>query len=138
MNFAAHLTFDQCFNLAEGLLWVGIAGVILVRTLWSAGPRRLGLGAALTFAIFGMSDFIEVVTGAWYAPWPLALLKAACVVSLFVHLVIYIAKHGKRVAELRPPATPKRKRGKFGCAKGTGYYMAPDFDAPLDDFKDYM
>lgn len=33
-------------------------------------------------------------------------------------------------------ATPK-KIPKFGCAKGT-FKMADDFDAPLDDFKDYM
>ena len=33
-------------------------------------------------------------------------------------------------------ATSKRIP-KFGCAKGT-FKMADDFDAPLDDFKDYM
>jgi antitoxin (DNA-binding transcriptional repressor) of toxin-antitoxin stability system len=26
----------------------------------------------------------------------------------------------------------------FGSAKGSILYMADDFDAPLDDFKDYM
>jgi hypothetical protein len=31
---------------------------------------------------------------------------------------------------------PKKER-EFGCAKGD-YWMADDFDAPLDDFKDYM
>lgn len=51
---------------------------------------------------------------------------------------VYITKHGKRVAELRPPARPARKKAKFGCAKGPGFYMAPDFDAPLDEFKEYM
>ncbi|HEX2900191.1 MAG TPA: DUF2281 domain-containing protein [Bacteroidia bacterium] len=30
----------------------------------------------------------------------------------------------------------KLKR-EFGCEKG-GYYMAPDFDEPLEDFKEYM
>jgi hypothetical protein len=28
-------------------------------------------------------------------------------------------------------------RGGFGCVKGD-YWMADDFDAPLEDFKDYM
>jgi prevent-host-death family protein len=51
---------------------------------------------------------------------------------------IYITKHGKRVAELRPTEPPRRKRAKFGCAKGPGFYMAPDFDEPLEEFKDYM
>jgi len=49
---------------------------------------------------------------------------------------IVITRHGKPVAELSPPA--KKKRARFGCAKGPGFYMAPDFDAPLEDFKDYM
>jgi prevent-host-death family protein len=51
---------------------------------------------------------------------------------------IYITKHGKRVAELRPPALEKRTKAKFGCAKGPGFYMASDFDEPLEQFKDYM
>jgi len=31
----------------------------------------------------------------------------------------------------------KKRTPKFGCAKGQ-IYLSPDFDAPLDDFKDYM
>jgi len=29
------------------------------------------------------------------------------------------------------------KKPKFGCAKGQ-FTIAPDFDAPLEDFKEYM
>jgi len=32
---------------------------------------------------------------------------------------------------------PKRKRRHAGTAKGT-YWMAPDFNEPLEDFKEYM
>ena len=49
---------------------------------------------------------------------------------------IMITRHGKRIAEL-VPSKPKKK-AKRGCAKGPGFYMAPDFDAPLEEFKDYM
>lgn len=28
--------------------------------------------------------------------------------------------------------------GKSGCYRKEGFWMAPDFDAPLEDFKDYM
>ena len=38
-----------------------------------------------------------------------------------------------RTAEQRQQ-TPRRP----GTLKGTVKYMAPDFDAPLDDFKEYM
>jgi hypothetical protein len=34
------------------------------------------------------------------------------------------------------PALPKRLQG-FGCLQGK-IRMAPDFDEPLEDFKDYM
>lgn len=52
---------------------------------------------------------------------------------------VRITRRGKLVAELRPPATlEERPRPKFGSAKGLILYMAPDFDAPLDVFKEYM
>lgn len=47
-----------------------------------------------------------------------------------------ITRHGRPVAELRPVAT--NVKAKSGCAKGSSFYMAPDFDAPLDDFRDYQ
>jgi len=49
----------------------------------------------------------------------------------------YITKHGRRVAEVKPVAAPKPKP-RFGSGKGTVLYMAPDFDATPDCFKDYM
>jgi prevent-host-death family protein len=48
----------------------------------------------------------------------------------------YITRHGKKIAELSPVKAEK-KRPKFGCGKGLITYIAPDFDEPLDDFKDY-
>ena len=38
------------------------------------------------------------------------------------------------VAEPRREQQPRRP----GTLKGTVLYMAPDFDAPLEDFKEYM
>jgi hypothetical protein len=38
-----------------------------------------------------------------------------------------------RVHEQRPA----RKIPQFGIAKGAILYMSPDFDAPLEDFKEY-
>jgi prevent-host-death family protein len=48
----------------------------------------------------------------------------------------YITKHGKRIAELRPVLSPARERRR-GKLKGK-IWMAADFDAPLDGFKEYM
>ena len=49
---------------------------------------------------------------------------------------IYITRRGKRVAQLSAAEEPKK--AKFGCAKSPNFYMAPDFDAPLEDFQEYM
>ena len=35
-------------------------------------------------------------------------------------------------------STPETSVRQAGTLKGTVKYMAPDFDAPLDDFKEYM
>ena len=51
----------------------------------------------------------------------------------------YITKHGKRIAEIKPitRVAGKPAMAPPGFAKGK-FWMAPDFDAPLDDFKEYM
>ena len=36
------------------------------------------------------------------------------------------------------PGKNKKEERFFGCMKGVITYMADDFNAPLDDFKDYM
>jgi antitoxin (DNA-binding transcriptional repressor) of toxin-antitoxin stability system len=40
----------------------------------------------------------------------------------------------KLVREARQSSAPRQA----GVLKGTVLFMAPDFDAPLDDFQDYM
>jgi antitoxin (DNA-binding transcriptional repressor) of toxin-antitoxin stability system len=48
-----------------------------------------------------------------------------------------ITRNGEPIASL----SRKSKQQwpcKAGSAKGTGFWMAPDFDAPLEDFKEYM
>lgn len=50
-----------------------------------------------------------------------------------------ITKRGKPVAELRPiGGAQQRARLPFGYRKGSVTHMADDFDAPLDDFREYM
>lgn len=53
--------------------------------------------------------------------------------------VVYrITKRGKPVAELRPIGAGQNKvRLSFGYGEGTVPHIAPDFDAPLDDFREY-
>ena len=44
----------------------------------------------------------------------------------------------QRVLDHLSHSSKPGKRPKFGSAKNDILYMAPDFDAPLEDFKDYM
>ena len=48
----------------------------------------------------------------------------------------YITRRGKRVAELRP-VTQEQLPLEHGCARNDDYYMAPDFDDPLEEMKEY-
>ena len=52
---------------------------------------------------------------------------------------VIITENQIPVARLLPAETAApRKHRQLGTLKGSVLYMAPDFDAPLDDFKDYM
>jgi antitoxin (DNA-binding transcriptional repressor) of toxin-antitoxin stability system len=48
----------------------------------------------------------------------------------------FITRYGRRIAQLGPVREAK-KRPAPGFAKGTFTFVGPDFDAPLDDFRDY-
>ena len=50
---------------------------------------------------------------------------------------LVITENESPVAKLVAPPSPPPAR-KLGGLRGTVLYMAPDFDAPLDDFKEYM
>ncbi len=52
---------------------------------------------------------------------------------------VVITENGKPLVKLTPVLeAPKPKKRRIGGAKGIIEYMADDFDATLEDFKDYM
>jgi len=51
--------------------------------------------------------------------------------------VVTITKQGQPLA-LVTKAVPNSWPCKAGSYKKPGFWMAPDFDAPLDEFKEYM
>ena len=79
-------------NVVEGVLWIAIAGIILARTGRGTDRRRwrIATTAAIGFFWFGISDFIEVGTGAWYRPVWLLMMKAVCVAVLVHCYVRYV------------------------------------------------
>lgn len=87
-NFAAQ------FNLCEGCLWLGIAGIIAWRLRRRVGSAKMDWLLPPTFVVFGISDFIEARTGAFWVPWWLLVVKTACVV---VFLAVGIHHRRERV-----------------------------------------
>jgi prevent-host-death family protein len=51
---------------------------------------------------------------------------------------IIITRGEKPVARLIAAEEAARPTRRLGTLKGTVLHMAPDFDAPLEDFKEYM
>lgn len=81
------LTAFQLANIAEGVLWLFVG--ILVLGIYRS---KAAAGVAVTLMLFGVSDWIEASTGAWWRPWWLLIIKAACVAVLLASLVIYFHK----------------------------------------------
>ena len=77
------------FNFLEALLWLGIAAGFAAVFYRRRKNPRLMLAAGLLFVAFGVSDFVEIKTGAWYRPWWLFAWKAASVVGFFVVFVLF-------------------------------------------------
>jgi len=51
---------------------------------------------------------------------------------------IIITRDNQPIAKLTSLVKPHRPPRKPGTLRGTVLYMAPDFNAPLEEFKEYM
>ncbi len=51
---------------------------------------------------------------------------------------VVITEGERPVARLLPVTTPARETRQLGTLRGTVKHVAPDFDAPLEDFKKHM
>lgn len=61
-------------NAIEGCLWIALGVFAMV--------RRASTGLAIALFAFGISDFVEIRTGAWYEPWWLLTWKTVCVLTI--------------------------------------------------------
>jgi hypothetical protein len=77
------IDLEVVFNRYEAVLWFAFALLCLCASLRpSAKHRRDLLILTAAFGAFGVSDIIESHTGAWWRPWWLFVLKAACVLAM--------------------------------------------------------
>ena len=93
------LGFFEAANYVEAAVWVGMAGWCAFRGVRARIGRMGVLAAALV--MFGLSDVVEVRTGAWYRPWWLLVWKGVCLVTI-VAVLVGIRRGGKRRGESVP------------------------------------
>ncbi len=99
-------------NIIEGIFWLFV-GLLFLAPACRAGEmhRRFCLFGALVFIIFGLSDFYEAQTGAWWEPWWLILWNAVCNIGIAVIIIWYININGgwkNTVAKLNRPVFKKK------------------------------
>jgi hypothetical protein len=71
------------FNYAEAAFWWLLSLLFLVRAVRGEHRwRQDQFILAIAFAGFGLSDLIEVGTGAWWRPWWLLALKTVCLLAI--------------------------------------------------------
>ena len=82
----------ETFNLYEAILWFVIAAVLFTFAIFDKSKRLYKMNlivSALLFFAFGISDLIEMQTGAWWKPFSLLLLKGACIVGFLLCFIKY-------------------------------------------------
>lgn len=84
------MNLAQLSNLLEAFVWFSIAAILLVKSRSARIHARTVLVLAVSFAIFGLTDLIEIQSGAWWRPTWLLALKALCVVSFVLCHVRYL------------------------------------------------
>ncbi len=70
-------------NYLEGVFWISVGLVLGIAGRRSnPGFKKLSLIASVLFVLFGISDFIEAQTGAWWRPLWLLAWKGMCLIAL--------------------------------------------------------
>ena len=89
-------------NYIEAGLWISIGSIFAGFAVRRSNRRRtLSVIASPTFLVFGLSDIMEVRTGAWWKPWPLLALKAACICVMLVLLRAYTRERNSEASSPR-------------------------------------
>src|SRR5438874_12566555 len=84
-------------NYLECVLWCAIGAGFFIRALLRSEARRDVTLAGVTFLFFGISDFVEAHTGAWWRPWWLLVLKGLCLLVFLILLVRYARERRAKV-----------------------------------------
>jgi hypothetical protein len=78
------------YNFIEALFWLLLGLGVLLTGL---KKKRWPLG--LLLMAFGLSDFVEMRTGAWWRPWWLLVWKGLCLLGLVWFAITWIKQKRK-------------------------------------------
>lgn len=100
---------EAVFNGFEAALWLAFAVIVVVRFREAeAGNRNIARVMAAFFVLFGVSDVIEMKTGAWWRPPALLVFKGLCLTGLTVCFVLMVRR--RRIATRVSDAEQERGR----------------------------
>lgn len=84
------MTLVGGINAFEVVWWISCGVVVGTKSLRAKSPPRgRGLLSAVTLVLFGLSDVVELQTGAWWRPWWLLVWKGLCIAILITCAVIH-------------------------------------------------
>ncbi|MCK5106139.1 MAG: hypothetical protein KAQ76_01125 [Elusimicrobiales bacterium] len=73
----------ECFNLIEAILWIGIGlGLYMAHKSFPVKEYKNIVITAILFLLFGVSDIIEIYSGAWWSSWWLLTWKISNGIAL--------------------------------------------------------
>ena len=85
--------FFGVFNFVESVFWMGLGvGLVVYDFMKSKGGMVLKVLGGV-FVVFGVSDIVEVYSGAWWRPWWLLVWKGSCV-FVIVWGILYLWRKG--------------------------------------------
>ena len=73
------MTAFEIVNWTEVFLWPTIGLGCFFASIKKGADRKTLWIVGTAFILFGLSDYIELQTGAWWKPIGLLLLKAGCI-----------------------------------------------------------
>lgn len=95
------------FNLLEAVFWGTVAAAMFKSAILSrSGHFSMLVLAAALFCLFGVSDIVEMYTGAWWRPWWLFIWKGSCVAGLVGVYARYLLARRAADAGVPPQGSP--------------------------------
>jgi hypothetical protein len=105
MHLAQADSLHETGNQIEATLWILIGLIFFIRQSIRKPVGRVShFGLSIAFILFGISDIVEIQTGAWWDPWWLFTWKGVCVVYFLVQFMRY-----RKDRALNTAAEPKSR-----------------------------